>query len=246
MVHEALSNRIGELVRKRGVSERKFLLSAGLDLSTIKRIRNRGQIPSAQILAKLEAALGCPHGYLLELVVGRPAPAAKLELSQIFVRGFVQAGLWDSALEWPEADWFPVTAPVSHGLIGAARFGLLVRGDSMDRLYPDGTVVICVRFTDLGRGPRPGERVVVIRRMRGSSDYEATLKEYEVDRQGRHVLWPRSSNPDHQSPIILAAGEVPIEATPGAELPADGGEPDVAVHALVIGSYRPEPVVGEG
>jgi hypothetical protein len=126
------------------------------------------------------------------------------------------------------------------------RFGLLVRGNSMNRLYPEGTIVLVIRFGDLGRDPAPGERVVVVRRDRKTGEFEATLKEYDRDAQGRHILWPRSADPEFQSPIVLS-GQIPLplgeEALPAAVSAGnlhDAGDPDIMITALVVGSYRPE------
>ena len=92
----------------------------------------------------------------------------------------------------------------------------------MDRIYPDGTILICVALDDLGRGARSGERVVC-QRQRGSGEYEITVKEYVV-RGGRHWLIPHSTDPRYQSPIELAPGD----------------HADLSLAVLVIGSYRPE------
>ena len=117
----------------------------------------------------------------------------------------------------------------------------------MDLLYPEGTMVIVVRYGDIGRGPAPGERVIVLRRAQDMDAYEATVKEFQIDAKGRRVLWPRSSDPDFQAPFILADGQA-TEEIPLSGLPSyadagnlhDGGEPDISIVGLVIGSYRDE------
>lgn len=245
-----LLSRIDERVKALRISERKALLNAGLDLATIRRIRSRNQVPSPQILAKLEAALQAPPGYLIEAVTERAAPARRIELETVYVRGAVQAGVWREAIEWDPGEWFPVTVPVDRLRPGLRRFGLLVRGNSMNRLYPDGTVVIVVKFAELGRPPRTGDRVLVLRRSSSEDVFEATLKEYELDAQGRHVLWPRSSDPEFQTPIILSGRDAPVsngdESVPpttfASLLSHDAGEADLRISALVVGSYRPEQI----
>lgn len=246
MSNQSLIERIDARLKELGISERKMLLNAGLDLSTVRRIRNRGQVPGSAILGKLEAGLGVASGYLFEAVADRTTSRIGVALDTINVRGEVQAGVWRTAVEWDRSDWFPVTIPVDPRYAGMNKIALLIRGDSMDRLYPDGTIVIAVRFWELSRYPVTGERVVTLRRKTETDDYEATIKEYERDRQGRHLLWPRSTNPDFQAPLILR--ELPI-STPDsgsseqgdeAWYHPDAGEPDVLVTALIIGSYRPE------
>lgn len=117
----------------------------------------------------------------------------------------------------------------------------------MDRVYPEGTIVVCIRYSDIGREPKAGERVICLRRDAGG-EYEATIKEYQVDEQGRHILWPRSADPEFQQPIVLTGPTLPVAA--GQEvLPStvsagrifdDGGEPDLVIAALVTGSWRRE------
>lgn len=223
-----------------GLSERKIMLKAGLDLSTFRRLRSRGQKPGAEVVAKLEAALDLPKNHLMDALTQgidrQQGPSlTPVELQVISVRGAVQAGVWHEALEWHPEDWFNITVPRDGRFPGVPRFGLVVRGDSMNRLYPDGTITECVRFGDLARLPKQGERVVVLRR--SNEGFEATLKEYEHDSNGRHILWPRSYNPEFQSPIILE-GELPVNGNGWDHHAA--GEPDLVISALVIGSYRKE------
>lgn len=148
------------------------------------------------------------------------------DLASDYVIGEVQAGHWLEAAEWPRGDWMPVIVPIDPAYEHLPRFGLLVRGPSMNQLYPDGSVLICVKLIDLNREPISGERVIV-HRTRGGTIVEATVKEY-VERDGHKRLIPRSDHPDHQTPLELTA--------PGH----DGPEETVTVTALVIGSYRPE------
>lgn len=247
MGNEQLIARIEARLQELKVSERKLLLNHGLDLATIRRIRSRGQIPGSAILSKLEAALKVAPGYLFEVVSDRPTSPVGVPLDTILVRGEVQAGVWRTAVEWDHSDWFPITVPADPRYAAHPRFALLIRGDSMNRLYPDGTIVVAVRFYDLNRSPVSGERVVTLRRMLQSDAYEATVKEYERDKQGRHLLWPRSTDPDFQAPLVLAHLPIPCpdgtihdESGNAIERHAAAGEPDIVITALIIGSYRPE------
>ena len=78
------------------------------------------------------------------------------------------------------------------------RFALKVVGPSMDLMYPDGTIILCVRYADLGRLPESGERVVCQRRD-DQGLVEATVKEFvktigaEVNREARNATVEASS-----------------------------------------------------
>lgn len=248
MAFDLLIQRIDERLHALKLSERKACLAAEIGLNSIRHIRKRGHAPKPETLIKLAAVLQVPALYLLEAAGSANENPTTIALEPIFVRGAVQAGAWREAIEWEGNDWYQITVPTNARFPDVPRFGLEVRGRSMDRLYPDGTIVIVVRYGDLGRLPRAGEKIVVLRRSRKSDEYEATLKEYEIDAEGRHILWPRSTDPDFQAPFILPNGELPI-AEVGIEttthvsaggFPADGGEPDVLIVGLVVGSYRPE------
>lgn len=229
-------------------SERRVLMSNGLDLATIRRIR-RGQKPAVPILAQLEGALKVAPGYLIETLTERKARQDQpIPLVTIYVIGAVQAGIYKEAIEWNGDEWYSLTVPINDDRFpDIERFGLEVRGNSMNLLYPEGTIVLVVRFNDIGRKPNPGERVVVLRRSK-TGGYEATLKEYQRDERGRHILWPRSTDPEFQAPFVLGGAELPVsggyepipaEASAG-DLPHAAGEPDIIVTGLIVGSFRRE------
>lgn len=251
MDHEPLLQRISERLKALGLSERKACLNAGLHVDTIRRIRQRGQAPRADALAKLAHALKVPSSYLLEAAVNfEPPPTAhSIKLAKVFVRGFVQAGVWQEATEWPSSDWYPLSVPLDTRFPDTPLFALQVRGDSMNRLYPDGSHVVCVRYADIGRGPRPGERVVCVRGS-ATGEFEATVKEYQIDDKGRHVLWPRSDAPEFQQPFVLDGDLVSVTTTDddipqvvyAGHFADDGGQPPLSIAALVIQSVRLEPV----
>lgn len=105
----------------------------------------------------------------------------------------------------------------------AHRFGLKIEGDSMDELYPDGTIVECVSV--FGHAEiAPGKRVVVVRQ-RKDGLFEATVKELAEDDEGKLWAVPKSSNPAHQS-ISLTDPEDGIIET--------------RIAAVVVASHRPE------
>ncbi len=206
----------------RGLSRRALSLNAGLSEGAVKAILNgHSKHPRYDTLEKLAGVLGCTVSDLIEddrAIDERLSPP----LTVVSVTGQVQAGAWVEAIEWPNGDWFEIAVPPDRRYPGVPRFGLVVRGSSMDLLYPDGTILICISLDDLGRTAKSGERVVCQRR-RGRGEYEITVKEYLV-RDGSHWLVPHSTDPRYQSPIKLDARD----------------NADLSLAALVIGSYRPE------
>lgn len=140
------------------------------------------------------------------------------------IQGAVAAGVWRERLEYDESEWETFTgaphidAPLSH------RFGLRVEGDSMDMLYPPGTVVECVRYW--GEKVIANGKRVVVQRVSDDDTVETTIKEYMEDKDGVVWLVPRSSNPAFQAPFRVDKPE------PGVV--------DVRIIAIVVASTRYE------
>lgn len=142
----------------------------------------------------------------------------------VIVMGHVEASDFREAVEWPDYDHYSVLLPPSKKFPRAPRYGLEVRGDSMNLHYPAGTILICVSIHEIDYDPVDGDKVIVQRRNRFGM-YEATCKEFVVDGDTK-FLSPKSTNPRHQTPIELTGG--------------DGAEDDVQITGLVIGAYREE------
>ena len=219
---DMLRDKMLRYMELRGLSRRALSLNAGLSEGAVKAILSgHSKHPRYDTLEKLAIVLGCTVSDLIEDERGIDE-ATSTPLTVVAVSGHVQAGSWVEALEWPHGDWFEIAVLPDRRYPGVPRFGLLVRGPSMDLVYPDGTILICVALADPGRTAKSGERIICQRR-RGRGEFEITVKEYVV-RDDNHWLVPHSTDPRYQSPTALDPGD--------AE--------DISLVALVIGSYRPE------
>jgi len=120
----------------------------------------------------------------------------------VSVRGCVEAGSWREASEWDEQDWYDVSVPAAPALSTLSLYGAETRGPSMNRVYPEGTVII---FTSLIERPEElevGKRYVV-EREKADGMREATVKALARDETGNLWLMPDSTDPRHQEPISL-------------------------------------------
>jgi SOS-response transcriptional repressor LexA len=134
--------------------------------------------------------------------------------------GTVQAGYWSEVnVDGEPFGSVPVFLPEYER---ADLFALKVVGRSMDKLYPEGTDVIVCPMAQAG--VRDGDIVVVERRRNGL--VETTLKQIVVSARGIE-LWPKSSDPAHQTPILL----------PARDNDSDNG---IAVTGVVVGSFSKE------
>lgn len=154
------------------------------------------------------------------LVVENEAGPDVQPVGEIEVVGEVQGGAFRLAQEYPAEERYSVPVLPPPGYERVELRALKVIGPSVNLIYPDGTFVIVVSSADTD--VRDGDKVVVYAH-KGEMT-EATIKELRIEPDGRIALWPRSSHPDFQEPIYLAA--------------EDQAGPDIAY--VVVGSYRPE------
>lgn len=143
---------------------------------------------------------------------------------RLFVKGDVAAGIWKEAWEIPEDEWETFTGRADVKAPVSKRFGLRVVGESMNEIYPPGTILDCLQYGGDELIPS-GKRVIVIR-TKFDGSVEATVKQLARDEEGREWLVPRSTNPAYQA----FRGDEP-------------DSPDIArieIVATVAGSYRPE------
>lgn len=242
-------------MRTKDLSGRALSLRLGRNAMYVRDLINRGYVPKHPDVVALADILDTTPEYLTGATDNPAVESQPLTLQRIWVRGDVQAGVWRNASEWPDDEWYPVPAVPDPRYPQVRRFGLVVKGTSMDQLYPDGTVLICASFIEVRRPPRTGEKVIVQRRRH--DEIEATVKEFRLADDGTAWLVPRSSDPRHQAPIPLPGNghhfagfsdgapspfghfPQPGSATAGAFEDADDVD-EVAITALVIASYRPE------
>lgn len=207
---------LSEIRKRRGLTQAQLAERMGVEQPTVQRWEKGKREPDLGQLQTLAGVLGVTASELLDGDIATPVGP------RLFVKGEVAAGIWRQAIEAPADDWETfygrpdVTADIEH------RFGLRVVGDSMDEIYPPGTIVECVSL--FGRAEAmPGKRVVVIR-INTEGMFEATVKEL-VEREGELWLVPRSHNPAH-SPFKLNG--------------PDGDIVETRIAAVVVSSVRPE------
>lgn len=128
-------------------------------------------------------------------------PLEPIGYQGVLVRGSVQAGMWKEAAEWPEDEWFREPMPPEDPRYpGISLYGLIVRGDSMNRVFTDGTVLGCIHLITNAIDVKDGDYVIV-ERVNDKGEVEATVKQLQIDPDQVWWLWPRSTDPAFQVPI---------------------------------------------
>lgn len=177
-----------------------------------------GRVQSSKHLHRFAAILGRPAAWLsgnVDSALTEPSPSRLATF-----RGLVAAGWWRADIEYlGDETQVPASPDLRYARLPQIAFRVV--GSSMNRLVGDGEYVICVDYAETPMPLRHGDIVVAERRRGGN--IERTVKEVRLGRKGTE-LWPKSTDPEHQTVLIL---EAPEEDT------------EVAVIGIVIGYYRP-------
>ena len=129
--------------------------------------------------------------------------------------GQVAAGVFQEAHQWDEDDWEQINLPDNYG---PDAFGLRVNGDSMDKEFPEGSVLVCRPYSEEHDNLPVDKYVIADRTDTPTGMVESTCKKL-VENNGNYVLVPESTNPAH-TPLPLM----------------DLGEQSVRIRAIVIGA----------
>lgn len=216
-----MSTFLRDLRKGIGLTQAELAHLAETSQPQIRRLE-AGQRP----LTKEWAMRLAPHLHVDPKALMFPDDARKPERDVIGlpVLGTSRAGDWLDVTIMDEAPERPMIHVARDPRFPHARqYALLVAGDSMDELFPDGSYVTCAEYADTGLAIRPGLIVHVERTMAGTHLVETTLKEVaSTDRPGRYELRPRSSNPRHK-PIPIEGNEATV----------------ITIRGVVLGKWEP-------
>lgn len=194
MKHHA--NRIGELRRARGMTQEDLADKVGSHRVTIAKLE-AGKIDlTLDWMVRLAAIFDVAPQDLISNQTGESVP----------IVGKVQAGSWADHPCFDDGDSGEfITIPLLKGYVGTPKQATRVVGNSMNELYPDGSIVVWIPFRRAAEELRIGRRYIIERVRHGS--YEATLKEFRIDSQGREWLVPRTTDPAEQAPLQAIADD---------------------------------------
>lgn len=90
------------------------------------------------------------------------------------------------------------------------QYGLVVEGNCLNRIAPNGSRLEVLDIKKAMIEPSPGDLVIVERRRFGGQMIERTAKRLRLTTSG-YELWPESTDPAHQEPINLGTSELGVE-----------------------------------
>lgn len=214
--------RVKELRIENNLTLEQLAERAGISVGYLSRIENERRPINSKWIASLSEALNVEPSKLFS----SESPKRAIRLQSLVVVGQVQAGSWVEAMEWPIEDQYSITVPPPPK--AKRPFGLMVNGQSMNKVFKEGAIAVCVHVIDFWRELETLD-YVVCQRTRSDGLIEATVKQLMIDTDGRAWLWPRSEDPHHQQPIEVPW---PADSEPVAEAI------EVAITAVVVGVYQ--------
>jgi len=214
-------------MRAKGLKPGPWADAAGVNPNAIYNfLNNRSQSLSQETLERLAEKAGAKVSELtgespiLYEGRGRAVPLV----------GEIKAGEWREASDLTALGGDSIVVPGAPD-IGPRDYALIVRGESMNKIYPDGTVVVCRPLPLFERDLKRTDKVHVERRDK-TGLVEATIKEIDQDSSGRFWLWPRSTEPEHQLPYMMPSGN--------GETADPNGTEHAEVRGVVIYAIRKE------
>jgi len=193
-----LADKIKKLRKSLGLNQDQLAARIGLDVqSTVSKWERGKQRPNAEYTAKLAELAGETMG---QFIGAEPLKKNDAAVRNYRVVGELQAGAWKESLEWDFEDQYEIPCYVGPNMPNYPLKGFVVRGPSMNKLYPEGAIVFAAATISNGLTPKSGNKVIVSRRDQNGL-YESTIKEFVVEPDGSKWLWPRSYDPEHQAPV---------------------------------------------
>lgn len=193
-------NRVRELREARGWSQSDLAEKIDVHWQTISRIENA----RTRIMAKRERAISEVFGVAPDdLYIRDPMSGLRV----VRVQQNVQAGAYAESNLWSDDEGYDVVVPIDEKLNGLKLYGTEVRGSSMDKLYPEGTVLVYTSIFETSESFEAGKRYIV-ERERTDGLRESTVKTLQKDADGHFWLVPESTDPRWVSiPANGASGE---------------------------------------
>lgn len=134
----------------------------------------------------------------LARAAGEPFRSSPSGFRRVPVKGILQAGVWTASFDIDEDRYVMVSDRDEWR--GMTLYAAEVRGESMNRIYPEGSIVVMRRQIDGPRDLVQGKRYH-IERQRKDGTSENTLKTVTIGKNGKVWLVPESTDPEFQTPL---------------------------------------------
>lgn len=173
------------------------------DRSVVNKIVKRKRDVSAKELFDISQITAYPlpdkNGVVLD---GGDLQDIKKPVDMVQVRGKVAANTWmdveDMDFSYEDIDLVPSLS----GYPVAWQFGLKVDGNCLNKVANHGDILVCLDTIASGEHINENDLVIVERRKYDGQMVQRTAKRVRQTAKG-FELWPESTDPAHQDPILL-------------------------------------------
>lgn len=189
-----------EELAKPGRSQAALARFMRLDQASVNRICSGNRQIKVPELEQIEAYLTATSGGLAS-----PLPSGAIAAQMLHIRYRVQAGAWLEANAFSYRDYGEGPIPPDPRIPPDAQWLEEVVGESMNRLFPSGTLVHVVDAVAINYTPRDGDLVVLERTRYQGSEIERSVK--QIHMVGRRVEFRGNSTQDEfNEPILFRDG----------------------------------------
>lgn len=225
MLKEVVEASISKSMPARKLS---MLSSGNKNPDLVRNFLKKGTKPSIESIHGIASTLGLNLVHFIKDYTGA-IPSVKRWL---LVNADVEAGVWREQVEWGPEDWYEIQIEPSDNRIRGV-FGVVVKGRSMEKVLPPGTILRCEDMINGLSDYNDGDYAIVERVRHGLT--ELTCKRLSRRLDGTWELRAESYQPEFQDPIHLG---MPADPEWHASF-VIGEEEEVRVRALVIDAYLP-------
>ena len=172
-------NNIRQLREKLGMTATELALLSGVSVSQISKFELQKRKVTLDVAEKLARPLKSTRSE----VAGNQLSGTMT----IVVSCNVMAGSWLSSLEWEPEDRYEVTVPETHRYPGVERHASEVLGHAMNRVYPDGSVVVWVKYEDTDEPLNTGSHYIIVRK-NNDGLLEQSVRSFTKDHLGNEYF----------------------------------------------------------
>ena len=196
-------NNIRAVREKSGLTVTELAKRSGISVSYLSNLEQFKRKANLEVISILGSQLGVSASHLVDISTAT---------TSVLVDSYVAAGKWRTTVEGiANGENYEVTIFETKNYPGVKRHACEVLGSSMNRIYPEGTVLVWVPFSDIAEPLVPGRRYIVDR-INGRREIERTARTFMRDANGGEWFLYESDDPEFQAPVpYIPVSKKPIE-----------------------------------